>query len=253
MIRNQAVHRHRLRIFGQMLRHPRHMARLRQMRRSESATGYSLQQFEASNSIFIHIPKASGVSVAKSLYGNMAGGHMAMRDYELAFGPHFLRKAFVFTFVRNPWDRLHSAYRFLAKGGMNRADVQWAAAHAAYLESFEGFVTDGLQVPTIAESIHIVPQTHLLFSPVYGYDAIDFIGRFENLRDDFETVCTALGATDAELSHENRTAGEKEDYRSSYSDDMRAAVGEFYRTDIDLLGYSFDGAAPKIISAASKG
>ncbi len=243
---------HRLRRFGQLLRHPRHMARLRQMRRSESATGYSLQQFETSKSIFVHIPKASGVSVAKALYGNMAGGHMAMREYELAFGPLFLRQAFVFTFVRNPWDRLHSAYRFLAKGGMNRADAQWAAVHAPYLHSFEGFVTEGLQVPTIAESIHVVPQARFLYSPVYGYDAIDFIGRLESLEEDFETVCAAIGATDAPLSHENRTVGEKKDYRVSYTDEMRAVVGAFYRTDIELLGYDFDGAVQRVRPAVSQ-
>ncbi len=250
MMTDRPAHAHRLRRFGQLLRHPRHMARLHQMRRSESATGYSLQQFEASQSIFIHIPKASGVSVAKSLYGNMAGGHMAMREYELAFGPRFLREAFVFTFVRNPWDRLHSAYRFLAKGGMNRADAQWAAANAPYLQSFEGFVTDGLQVPTIADSIHVVPQTRFLHSPVYGYDAIDFIGRFERIQEDFKIVCDAMGKAGAALSHENRTAGGKADYRRDYTDAMRTAVELFYREDIKVLDYDFDGPATPAVSQA---
>ncbi len=232
---------HRLRRLGQIFSHPRHMLRLRQMRRSQSPTGYSLQQFETSRSIFIHIPKASGVSIAQSLYGNMGCGHMPIREYELAFGPRFLSAAFIFTFVRNPWDRLHSAYRFLAKGGMNRADAQWTEVHADYLRSFEAFVKEGLEVPSIAESIHIVPQTRFLSSPVYGYYMIDFIGRFESLEDDFRIVCEKMGKSSAVLAHENRTTGEKVDFRSAYSDEMREMTGKFYQEDVKVLGYCFDG------------
>jgi hypothetical protein len=221
------------------------MYRLQKMRRSQSPTGYSLRQFETTKSIFIHIPKASGVSVAQSLYGNMGCGHLAMREYELAFGPRFIGDSFIFTFVRNPWDRLHSAYRFLAKGGMNRADAQWLAVHQHNLRSFESFVIDGLHVPAIASSIHVVPQTQFLYSPVYGYDAIDFIGLFENLDHDFRVVCDSIGAMGATLTHENRTSGSKEDYRRAYTDTMREAAGTFYGKDIDLLGYDFEGLALK--------
>ncbi len=231
----------RLRQLGYLVRHPRHMLRLQVMRRSQNRTGYSLQQFERTRSIFIHIPKASGVSITRSLYGNLGCGHLPMREYELAFSPRFVRESFIFTFVRNPWDRLHSAYRFLVKGGMNRADAQWRDAHRDCLASFEQFVEAGLRVPEIAGSLHIIPQSRFLHSPVYGYQCVDFVGFFENLDDDFGAVCRAMSVQDTALPHQNRTAGDAVDYKTVYTNRMRDIVAEFYREDIDLLGYDFGG------------
>lgn len=233
--------RHEWRRLTQFLQHPRHMLRLQQMRRQQSATGYSLQQFEQTRSIFIHIPKASGVSIARSLYGNLAGGHMPMRDYELAFGSAFLKNSFVFTFVRNPWDRLYSAFRFLAKGGMNRADAEWLKFNRVYMSDFEHFVLDGLANPRVANSIHMIPQEQYLYSLNYEYRQIGFVGFFENIQNDFESVCKHMQKPKISLSHSNKTSDESVDYRSAYTDRMRATVGRFYRRDVELFGYDFDG------------
>jgi Sulfotransferase family len=238
---DQRSRHHQLRRLLQAIEHPRHMLRLQQMRRSQSATGYSLAPFDRTNSIFIHIPKASGVSIARSLYGNLAGGHMPMRDYEVAFSPNFIRNSFVFTFVRNPWDRLHSAYRFLAKGGMNRADAAWLERHRAYMTDFKCFVENGLADPRVAASIHITPQERYLVSASYGYQAIDFVGFFETIKSDFHTVSSALFGKAISLAHANKTSGEPSDYRQAYTDAMKEVVAEFYAKDIELFGYDFEG------------
>ena len=46
-----------------------------ELRRVETPDGFSFAQFDAFRCIFVHIPKAAGVSVSKSLFGNLGGGH----------------------------------------------------------------------------------------------------------------------------------------------------------------------------------
>lgn len=79
---------------------------------------YSFKPFDESKSIFVHIPKCAGVSINKSLYGNLAGGHTTFDEYIIIFEPKCIENYFKFTFVRNPWDRVVSAYFFLQKGGV---------------------------------------------------------------------------------------------------------------------------------------
>ena len=64
--------------------------------------------------IFLHIPKTAGVSVGTTLY-DLVG----IDDLYDGFKIHHdivseknLRDYFVFTFVRNPWDRMTSEYKF---------------------------------------------------------------------------------------------------------------------------------------------
>lgn len=222
---------------------PRRMYALQRMRWMTNSDGYSLQQFERTRSIFVHIPKACGVSIAHSLYGNLACGHRLMRDYELAFSSAFLKRCYVFTFVRNPWDRLYSAYRFLSKGGMNTADRDWSQRNARHLESFEQFVVSGLADPALARAVHIRPQTRFLRSVSGAMFPFDFVGFYENADDDFAVVASHVLGHSSALLHDNKTIGGGSDYRTAYTDRMKEIVARFYADDIALLGYDFDGLA----------
>ena len=103
------------------------------MRKKETDDGYSFKPFDQCGCIFIHIPKCAGVSVSKALFGNLAGGHSRVVDYQLVFNSNEYSNYFKFTFVRNPWDRLVSAFFFLKKGGFNDADKKWVKSAFAFL------------------------------------------------------------------------------------------------------------------------
>lgn len=224
--------------------HPMRFVRNAYRRRVPSDTGYSLHQFDRTGSLFVHIPKACGISVAQSLYGSLAAGHRPIRDYEIVYPAGRFDRLFKFTFVRNPWSRLHSAFRFLQQGGLSRSgnDNQWVIDHREALADFETFVLDHLDRKGIRGYFHFQPQTQLLRSRFGDYYPLDHVGFFENVGADFVHVASRVHPG-ARLGHDNRTGGEAVDYRAAYTDAMIEKVAQFYVDDIAMLGYDFAGNA----------
>ena len=66
---------------------------------------------------------------------------------------------------------------------------------------------------------------------------MDFIGRFENLQNDFDRVMKVLGLPRQQLTHENPTRHRP--YREYYDQETAAVIAERYRDDIDRFGYDF--------------
>ncbi len=200
--------------------------------------GYSTQAFDIHNCIFVHIPKCAGTSVSRSLFGDVGPGHLTMRDYEIMFSSSELRTYFKFTFVRNPWDRLYSAFHYLRRGGMNRSDREWSASNLSRYRSFEEFVCDWVDSENVRSWWHFIPQWEFVVSSG-GQCRLDFTGRYETLGSDFQTIAFRLGRKQ-ELAHENRS-GESNLYQSAYTHEMIDRVADVYARDISLFGYSFCG------------
>lgn len=186
--------------------------------------------------IFIHIPKAAGTSVAQSLFGAVSR-HVDYREYERA-NPHKFARYFKFTFVRNPWDRLLSAYSFLSRGGMNADDRLWAEGHLAGVKDFPDFVARLAADEGLRSWVHFRPQ-HTFICDESLRIRMDFIGRVEHMGRDFAYVADRLGVT-ASLVRVNSSG--RRDYRKAYDRRTQATVADLYRTDIELFGYRFDGA-----------
>jgi hypothetical protein len=69
-----------------------------------------------------------------------------------------------------------------------------------------------------------------------GNVIVDFVGRFENLERDFQTICSSIGI-DPELPHLNRTS--HRNYRCYYTDETKEIVRGWARKDIEMFGYEF--------------
>ena len=67
---------------------------------------------------------------------------------------------------------------------------------------------------------------------------VDFIGRFESLQTDFNTVCDRVGCDRAVLPHVFKTTHEH--YARYYTSETRDIVGELYAVDIANFGYRFE-------------
>jgi hypothetical protein len=201
---------------------------------------FSLREFERRNCLFIHIPKTGGISIANALFGGRSGGHLTLHGYERIYGRRRVRRFFKFAFVRNPWDRLVSAYFFLKKGGMNDDDRRWAEQNLSAFDSFPEFVERWVNEESVRSWVHFRPQCDILC----GRDdslGVDFIGRYEQLEQDFERLRERLGFGDP-LPHLNRT--QRAPYSSVYDNRTRELVARAYARDIELFDYSFeDGSA----------
>lgn len=211
-------------------------ARLQSLRKKTNSDGYSFEPFDKHKTIFIHIPKCAGVSVNHTLFGNLAGGHRTFTEYLSIFEAESITNYFKFTIVRNPWDRLVSAYFFLKKGGFNERDKAWFDKELGHYDSFEQFVREWLTKENIWRCEHFRPQKHYIFDK-YQKVSIDFVGFFENLDEDFDYIADKIGIADR-LPKKN--AGKHESYQDYYSKETMEIVSKIYEEDIKMLGYNFE-------------
>ena len=199
---------------------------------------YCLRPFDELNCIFIHIPKAAGISICRALFGNLGGGHTPIKKYELIYSKSDFNQRFKFTVVRNPWDRVVSAFYFLKEGGFGDEDPKWIDEHINSHKDFESFVKNGLASEAVQEKLHFKPQISFLQNDL-GEIPIDFIGKFENLNDDLATISKNLGF-EANLDHNNKTQGRKgKSYRDYYNKKTREIIKEIYQIDIKYFEYEF--------------
>jgi len=210
-----------------------------EMRKFDTENGRSLKPFDEQKCIFVHITKCAGISISKSLFGNLGGAHLRIPHYELIFSKHEFEDYFKFTFVRNPWDRLVSAFLFLKKGGANKVDKSWADENLSQFADFHIFVKEWVNRKNINTWKHFVPQYKFLCEPGSQTPKIDFIGYFEHLEDDYACIKKRLGAS-SNLQHLNKTGGNRRDYKEYYTQATKEIVADVYEEDIRIFGYDFE-------------
>lgn len=134
---------------------------------------------------------------------------------------------FSFAFVRNPYSWLVSEFEVVRQDPGHR--------HHRYLVKMKGF---GEYVDW--EVARAKRYQYLLVTDGDGQIMVNFVGHFERLREDYETVCAKLQLASVEtLPHEHKRT--PTDYRDYYNDEIRDKVAEHWRKDIELFGYEFDG------------
>jgi hypothetical protein len=148
---------------------------------------------------------------------------------------------FKFTFVRNPWDRLVSCYNSkFVKGGTGLRMGKYGEVSLRSGMPFGDFAEAVCQVPDEAADPHFRSQ-HVTICQDSPEKAIlaDFVGRFENLQEDFGNIAQEVGLK-ARLSHINKSKNNSSSaYRDFYDKRIARMVGERYREDADIFGYSF--------------
>ena len=225
------LERHRHRTFYDTLR-----AEVKTASEGDSALTYTLRSFDEHRCIYVHVPKAGGNSIAQALFGNAAGGHSGANRYRMIFGRDFWRY-FKFAFVRNPYTRLVSAYEYLCRGGHPAwpQDRRFRDEVLGHYADFEDFVLRWLTPGRNWPVPHFQPQTEFL--TLDGNLAMDFIGRFERIGEDFVLVAERLRIR-AGLPHLNKTGGARPSLESYFFNGrVTERVQEVYAEDFRLLRY----------------
>lgn len=206
--------------------------------------------------LFVHAPKTGGTSMAlalearamkddimlgdtpkarrrrKRLDGVQAAGrlwkHSTLADLDGLVGLQELDDLFVFTMVRNPWDRLVSYYHWLQAQSFAHPSVTLAKTL-----DFERFLAE----PVIARSFAQAPAAFYV-TDARGHERASLYIRLEHLAEDIAPLEAHLGFA-LEVPHVNRSA-RGADYRDAYTDAGRARVAQMCAADIDRFGYRFD-------------
>ena len=197
--------------------------------------------------IFIHIPKCGGSSIYKALVPGIAddinetehGGwdsqskvmkqHATAEQIKQFYCPDF-HEYFSFTFVRNPWDKAVSDYLWMT----SLDDSNRSGSFNDYLNEVNEFSAKSLK--RLKRYDHIIPQVDYVSTSTEN-NIVDFIGRFENFQQDFNTVCDKIGMSRQQLPHKNKT--KHKHYTEYYDDETRGIVAGKYARDIELFGYKF--------------
>ena len=134
---------------------------------------------------------------------------------------------FKFAFVRNPWDRAWSWYKNVIRDSNHQRSLNVSPE-----TSFSVFLNQHIG------SGMLKSQTYWLKN-FQGKIDLDFIGRFENLKCDFEKMCRQLGKPELELPHK-LSGGNSSGYLEGHDAETRRMVADFYQDEIELFGYEFE-------------
>lgn len=199
--------------------------------------------------IFMHIHKCAGTSLYRTL-GDLPGfvccvarpGDFPYRLSREYIPDEIWAGAFRFTFVRNPYSRLVSAFKMFSSSPpwartfrtfdefvefLRWADVDAHRVDREYRSELE--FTD-----TIGNVIHHCSSFH---NPKYRLGEMHFVGRLESMESDLMVVARELGVERIELPRLNPTA--PGDYRAYYTPRTREIVAAKYRRDLERFGYEF--------------
>lgn len=151
--------------------------------------------------------------------------------------PTLFEDLFKFGFVRNPWDRMVSAYYHFKR---ERQDI----LRQHRIEDVAQFVDWLLDVPlsetrrsTLIAALRRPQFDHLV--DLEGEYLVDFIGRYERLHDDFEYVLRHLSLKSISLPHKRRSQRQR-DYRSCFTDRLAERVAKHFAADLSAFDYQFD-------------
>lgn len=193
--------------------------------------------FHKHKCVFMHITKTGGTSIETKLSGSKPPPvrmkhlktppwidkerHMNVVNMVKTYGEESWENYFTFTFVRNPWDRMVSWFFWRKRMRTIPKDLTFSE----FVIDFKFWHTD--------KTLPAQPQ-HSWFDDKFK---IDFVGKFENLQDDFNKVCNTLNIKDTKLPHMYNT--KHSHYSEYYDSETKKEVDRIWGIDAEIFKYKF--------------
>ena len=142
------------------------------------------------------------------------------------------------AFVRNPWDRLVSAFFYLKNLDEYSSGRKFFDEIIGQKTTFREFVLD-LNEPSFRKKVlgwqHFCMQTVFLQNSEKVID-LDFLGKYENLEMDYELLKKMVNPSASSLSIVNSSS--RTNCIECYDVEMARIVERIYLTDVKNFGYS---------------
>lgn len=221
--------------------------------------GINMRQPEH-NYIFIHVPKCAGTSIENALktnqmqwfgYDRKIQGFLQHLTCAEILEHNFLTKQefdkhYKFAFVRNPFSRCVSEYIWRIKQFGNFINTpinvtelgnnKMITANDVRQISFKDFVKRNFPWQEISFEQHMKPQIEFTHDGNMNL-MVDYVGKFENLKQDFDYVCDCIGIEKRNLPHNYKT--NHTHYTDYYDAETKEIVTNMYKQDLNTFGYTF--------------
>lgn len=200
--------------------------------------------------IFVHNYKVAGTSVRNALkpYNNLSFWSSSFKDkikflngeypkvyakdfehhvntpkLKTQLDPEIFDSYFKFGFVRNPWDWQVSLYKFMLKRTQHHQHELIKS-----MKSFEEYID---------WRVNEDRQLQQKFFYQDGKCLVDFIGKMENLNEDFSKICKKVGVVST-LPRLNASRTKSDSFLNYYDQRTIDLVDEAFKKDIELFGYT---------------
>lgn len=168
------------------------------------------------NYTFCHIPKTAGSSIIDLLNYDFEYGHKKCDKKNI--------NNFLFTFVRNPYDRFISAFFYLKKGGNGSKEDELDSKKYVRHYSISKFIRTRFY--GCLNQQHFRPQHHWIPS------GADFVGKYENLKTDILNLSRVIDLKSLNIPHKNKT-----EYFYELSVLEKNIIYKAYKTDFKIFNY----------------
>lgn len=189
--------------------------------------------------VFFHIPKTAGGSMTallskytdkqidikdKSKQGWMTQYHVSTKKQSFNsmhsfvdphYNDHNCKDMFSFSFVRNPYTRIVSLYKFLKR-----------YRHLTFL----GFC----QYLNVNKQANVNQYKYLTLQ---NEIPLDFVGRYENIKEDFNNVCEEIGIPERYIDLGFEHKQDLINYKDYYCDESKKIIDEIFDMDFKTFDY----------------
>lgn len=180
--------------------------------------------------LYFRLHKVAGTSIYRGIMEKQLTDAWVKKTYPKQFARWFaeatledFKEYFKFVIVRNPYSHAVSNYVYLSK-------------HYKRKEPFKRFLSRIIAgTEDYRFKAHVAEQHHCYLHE--GEPFYDFMGRLENLKNDWPVVARRIGLPDA-LPKKNRSGAKH--YSHYYDKDTKEMVEQIYRKDLEYLQYKFE-------------
>ena len=153
--------------------------------------------------------------------------HLWLSHIKEEVGSKTFNDYFKFSFTRNPFDKAVSQYFFTKKRPrlLKKLRIKKNSTFRTYV------------LAVLSSKTHVQWDNQYKFIYFKNECLADFVGKVENLQEDFNFVCDRIGIPKRQLQHKNKT--NHKHYTEYYDEETREIVAEKYAEDIELFGYQF--------------